>query len=437
MRPYVERIRNGEPDVLWPGTIKYFAASSGTTSAGRIVPVSSDMLASNRKFSLAVVLNYLRKTRKTGILFGRHLSLPGWIEDDRSDLGTRIGQISAVLAESSSGLTLPWRALDNRLAFIEDWEEKMAAIADHTIGQDIRLIVIAPSWCQVLFRLVSERYRLSKGRDAKIGEIWPNLATVITGGVALSGYREILQHYIGDRPVDLVETYGASEGFISFQDDLDDPAMLMHLDSGVYYEFVPVEELGSESPTRLTIDQVETGVRYALHLTSNSGFWAYCVGDVIRFTSTDPYKIVVAGRTVDMLDKYGEAVFGEEAGQALQAACERTGASVLQYHVTHTPVRAEETPAHEWLIEFERPPQDLAGFESVLDEELKRMGHHYDDRREGMAFDRPVVTTLPPGTFFGSLKEGGKRISVQTKVPAMNEERDFAERVLAYAKRSS
>ena len=275
MRPYVERMRAGEPGVLWPGRIKYFAASSGTTSAGRIVPVSTDMLASNRMFSLAVVGNYIRETGNASILFGKHLSLPGWIEDDRPDAGTRIGQISAILAESSAALSVPWRAMDNRLGFIEDWEEKMAAIADHTMGQDVRLIVIAPSWCQVLFRLVTERHQSRTGREAAIGEIWPNLRTVITGGVALSGYRDILRHYIGREDVDLVETYGASEGFISFQNDLADPAMLLHLDCGVFYEFVPVEELGSDQPTRLTIGEVETGVRYAPHMTSNSGFWSY------------------------------------------------------------------------------------------------------------------------------------------------------------------
>ncbi len=437
MRPYVDRIRDGEKDVLWPGRIRYFAASSGTTSSGRIVPVSTEMLASNRRFSLAVVANYLVKTRKTGILLGRHLSLPGWIEDDRPGIGmgagTRIGQISAILAESSAALVRPWRALDNRLGFIEDWEEKMAAVADHTMAQDIRLIVIAPSWCQVLFRLVQERYRSKTGNVSTIGDIWPNLTTIITGGVALSGYRDILTSYMGEKHVDLVETYGASEGFIAFQNELADPAMLLHLDNGVYYEFVPFDELGSGNPKRLSIEEVETGVRYAPHLTSNSGFWSYCVGDVVKFTSLDPHKIVVTGRTVDMLDKYGEAVFGDEARRALHAACEQTGATVLHYHVTHTPPDLRRTPAHHWLIEFNRPPADVARFAAIIDDELMKAGHHYEDRREGMAFDRPTVTALPPGTFFSCMAQAGKRVTVQTKVPAMSEERDFAEEVLDYA----
>jgi hypothetical protein len=433
MRPYVDRMRAGEPDVLWPGRVRYFAASSGTTSTGRIVPVSREMLASNRRFALEVIANYVKTNRRSGLFFGRHLSLPGWIEDDRPELGTRIGQISAILAESGSWLTVPWRALDNRIGFIENWEDKMAAIADHTMDQDVRLIAIAPSWGQVLFRLVAERYRSKTGVPKKISEIWPNLSTIVTGGVALSGYRDILQHYLGESRVDMVETYGASEGFISYQDDLTDPAMLIHLDNGVFFEFVPTDELGASEPSRLTIDEVTTGVPYAPHVTSNSGFYSYCLGDVIRFTSINPHKIVVVGRTVDMLDKYGEAVFGSEARLALDAACARTSASVLHYHVTHTAVSSGETPAHHWLIEFEMPPADLDQFARILDDELKRAGHHYEDRREGMAFDRPTVTSLQPGTFFDAMQEGGKRLSVQTKVPAMSEERTFAEQVLGYA----
>ena len=312
----------------------------------------------------------------------------------------------------------------------------MSAVADHTLAQDIRLIVIAPSWCQVLFRLVRERHRSRTGHDALIGDIWPNLTAVITGGVALSGYRDILTDHIGEKKVDLIETYGASEGFIAFQNDLADPAMLLHLDSGVYYEFVPFDELGAENPTRLSIEEVEVGVRYAPHLTSNSGFWSYCVGDVVRFTSLSPHKIIVTGRTVDMLDKYGEAVFGDEAKAALNTACEQAQVSALHHHVTHTPADLQRTPAHHWLIEFVHPPENVAKFAETLDNELKKAGHHYEDRREGMAFDLPTVTVLSPGTFFSSMAEMGKRVSVQTKVPAMREERDFAEKVLNYVGKS-
>jgi hypothetical protein len=292
------------------------------------------------------------------------------------------------------------------------------------------MIVIAPSWCQVLFRLVVERDRARTGSRRTIGEIWPNLGLVVTGGVALSGYREVLSEYIGRSDVDLLETYGASEGFIAFQNELADPAMLLHLDNGVFMEFVPfVDGVPTASP-RLTIGEVEVGPRYAIHLTSNSGFWSYAVGDVVRFTSIDPHKIVVTGRTVDMLDKYGEAVFGDEARAALEAACKETGAKALEFHITHT-TAAGDSPAHEWLIEFEEQPPDIEAFAQVIDQYLAGAGHHYQDRREGRAFGFPVITPLVPGTFYRWLEESGKRVSVQTKVPLMHEERDVADAILS------
>jgi hypothetical protein len=292
------------------------------------------------------------------------------------------------------------------------------------------MIVIAPSWCQVLFRLVVERCRLMTGTTKTIGEIWPNLGLIVTGGVALSGYREILVQYVGRDDVDLIETYGASEGFISFQDGLADPSMLLHLDNGVFMEFVPFDDEEVDSP-RLTVGDVSVGPRYAIHLTSNSGFWSYAVGDVVRFTSLSPHRIIVAGRTVDMLDKYGEAVFADEARAALQAACKATGSTASQFHITHTLDPIDASPAHQWLIEFDEPPEDLTTFARIIDDFLAGAGHHYQDRREGRAFGFPVITPLKPGTFFRWMEAQGKRVTVQTKVPAMSEERSLADAILS------
>ncbi len=427
----VDRVRDGAQDVFWPGDFKYFAASSGTTSEGRIIPVSTETLRSNKSFSFATALNYLDRRGKTGFLFGKHLTLPGWIEDDRRP-GTRVAQISAILSEFCAGSVKHWSAIDSSLGFIENWEEKMSKIADHVIGQDIRLIAIAPSWGQVLFREVIDHYN-RKNPNKKIstlGEIWPNLQVVMTGGVALSGYIDILENYAGLKDLDFVETYGASEGFFSLQDDLDDTAMLLHLDNGVYLEFVRVEEINQVNPHRYLLEEVEMGKRYAPVVSNNSGLWAYNLGDLIEFTSLEPYKINVVGRTTEMLDKYGEAVFGNEAKLALEAACRSSGASVSEYHITHIDLRTSNTPAHEWLIEFENEPQDKQKFIELLDEQLKLAGHHYRDRREGMAFDKPVVTAIPRNSFYLWMQHSGKRITVQSKVPRMREERDFANAVL-------
>ncbi len=431
LRTDVERIRDGTANVIWPGRFKYFAASSGTTSTGRIIPVSEAMLRADRDFGLATALNYIAATGRTRILFGKHLTLPGWIEDDRRP-GTRIAQISALLTEFAAGTTRPWQAIPNTLGFIENWETKMATIADHVIPQDIRLVAVAPSWGQVLFRKVIARYNATHPTPIQaVGEIWPNLQAVITGGVALSGYREILSAQIGLDGVDLVETYGASEGFFSFQNDLADPAMLLHLDCGVFLEYVRRADLGQEAPRRYHIGEVEVGVPYAPFVTTNSGLWAYGIGDVIRFTQADPHKILVAGRTTEMLDQYGEAVFGEEAHQALQKACAQTGVRVLEYHITHTKVtQANQPPAHQWIIEFDRLPPDLQTFADTLDAALAAAGHHYQDRREGLAFGPPDVVPIPPGTFYRWMEVSGKRVGVQTKVPRMREDRELAEAVL-------
>lgn len=427
----VDRIRDGAENVIWPGTFKYFAASSGTTSEGRIIPISTEMLKSNKSFSFATALNYLNKYGKSSFLFGKHLTLPGWIEDDRRP-GTRIAQISAILTEFSASSVKHWSAIDNSLGFIENWEEKMSKIADHVIKQDIRLIAIAPSWGQVLCREVIRHYNIKNpNRQVRtVGEIWPNLQVVMTGGVALSGYIDILRSQIGLEGLDFVETYGASEGFFSFQNDLSDEAMLLHLDNGVYIEFVKSEEIFGSNPHRYLLSEVEVGVSYSPIVSNNSGLWAYNLGDIIEFTSVRPHKIRVVGRTTEMLDKYGEAVFGNEANLALREACRITGAVALEYHVTHIDPGLSETPAHEWLIEFEKEPQDLGRFIEILDDQLKLAGHHYCDRREGMAFDKPRVKSIPQGSFYRWMQQSGKRVTVQSKVPRMKEEREMADAIL-------
>jgi hypothetical protein len=289
---------------------------------------------------------------------------------------------------------------------------------------------MAPTWALVLFDKLIDTYNRRHGASVDtIGEIWPNLQLFIAGGVALRSYRDLLDAQIGI-DIDYIETYGASEGFFSFQNDLDDPSMLLHLDNGVFFEFVPADEQYDDNPTRLTIADVEPGVRYALYITSCSGLWSYDVGDVVRFTSVDPYKILVAGRTSEMLDKYGEAVFGDEARSALQHACEQTGAHVAHYHVTSRTIEDGDLPGHQWLVEFDTPPADLAAFEEAIDQHLQEVNRHYQIRREAHAFAGPTVDALPEDAFYRWLQATKDSISGQTKVPRMSEERDVAEEIL-------
>lgn len=430
------RIRGGAKDVMWPGRVRHFAVSSGTVSEGKIIPITKEMIVNDRAFSLGVGINYLAETSNLALLGGKHLTLPGRIEEDPNYPGTLVGEISGLLAEHAPQFfSTLFQAVPNEIAFLPSWEEKLRAIAERTVDEDIRMLVMAPTWALVLFdelvRCHNERHAASV---TTVGEVWPNLQLFISGGVALRSYRALLEEQIGT-DVDFIETYGASEGFFSFQNALDDPAMLLHLDNGLFFEFVRMDEKESDNPRRYTIADVEPDVRYALYVTSCSGLWAYDVGDVVRFTQTEPPKIMVAGRTSEMIDKYGEAVFGDEARAALRAACAETEARVTDYHVAPRIVQNGGLPGHEWLVEFEQPPADLEAFAAAIDAYLQRVNRHYQIRREAHAFDAPAIEALPDGTFYAWLKRTRDRVSGQTKVPRMSEERTVADAVLREAQR--
>ncbi len=428
----VERIRRGDKDIIWPGSHTHFAVSSGTASAGKIIPVSLEMLNANKRFSVETGVNYLVQSRNPNFLFGRHLTLPGRIEESEEYPGNLIGEVSGLQAENAPRFfSRLLQAVPNEISFLPNWEQKLAAVADHTMDQDVRLMVMAPTWGLVLFKTLIDRYNRKYGRNAtKVTDVWPNLQVVMTGGVALRSYKPLLAQAIGKPDVHFIETYGASEGFFSFQDLIDDPSMLLHLDNGVFFEFVPMDRLGESDPPRLSITEVETNVRYAVFVSTCSGLWTYNVGDVVRFTSTCPHRILVAGRTSEMVDRFGEAVFGEEARAAIQHAAAATGAQVLEFHLAPRLPDQATLPSHEWLIEFETEPVDIRSFATQLDEYLQRVNRHYQIRREAKAFDMPTVTPLPRGAFYIWLKDVKGKVSGQTKVPRMSEERAIADRVL-------
>lgn len=432
LRDACDRVRCGEPDVLWPGVHTHFAVSSGTASAGKLIPLSLDMLSANKRFSVGAGLNFIAETGDLSILFGKHLTLPGRIEDDPDYPGTRVGEVSGLQAEHAPKFfSALLQAVPNDMSFLPNWEEKLRAVADHTMKQDIRLIVMVPTWAISFFKILIKRYNETTGGNAQnVGDIWPNLRVFMSGGVALRSYKDLLYETIGIEHLKFVETYGASEGFFSFQDDLTDPAMLLHLDNGVFYEFVPMDRLGEPDAPRLHIGQVEPGVRYALYVSTCSGLWAYGVGDVLRFSSTFPHRIFVAGRTSEMVDRFGEAVFGEEARAAMRKACSETGARVVDFHIAPRLPNREVVAAHQWLVEFEEEPADLNQFSSIIDEHLLEVNRHYQIRREAQSFDPPIITPVPGGTFYRWLVKTRGSVSSQTKVPRMSEERDIADSVM-------
>lgn len=426
-----KRVRRGAEDVMWPGRIKYFAVSSGTVSDGKVIPISEDGIEKTRDFSVGTGLYYISETGNWDILFGEHLTLPGRAEEDPNFPGTYAGEVSGLLAaHAPSFFSTLLQAVPNEVAFIDNWETKLRAIAERTIDSDIRLVVMVPTWGLTLFEHMFDVYEERHGtRPDTVSEIWPNLQVFISGGVALRSYRSLLEEQIG-KDIDFIETYGASEGFFSFQNDLDDPAMLLHLNNGIFYEFVRMSEYNDENPRRYTVADVETDERYALYVTSCSGLWSYDVGDVVRFTQTDPPKIMVAGRTSEMIDQYGEAVYSDEARAALREACEQTGAHVSDYHIAPLPANGD-IPSHQWIVEFEEAPSDLSTFAEIVDNHLQDANRHYRIRREGNSFGPPQVEAVPEGTFYDWLKETKDSISGQTKVPRMSGERDVAEGILS------
>ena len=308
IRDDVHRIRRGTPNVTWPGVFRHFAVSSGTTSAGKIIPVSTETLGKNRRFGAALGLNYLARTGHFDILTGKYLTLPGRIEEDPEYPGTFIGEISGLVAEHAASLFKSRiQAVPNDVLFLSDWKEKLRAIAERTAEMDIRVVVMAPTWAINLFQeLIRVKRERSGSRIETIGELWPGLRMFVSGGVPLRSYRTFLEETIGLPHLDFAESYGASEGFFSFQNG-EDPAMLLHLNNGVFFEFVRMDEMDQPDPRRYVIGEVETGVRYALFVTTCSGLWSYGIGDVVRFTETAPYRILVAGRTNEMIDLYGES----------------------------------------------------------------------------------------------------------------------------------
>ncbi len=431
-RADIDRIRRGERDIIWPGGFTDFAVSSGTASAGKIIPLSTGMLNANRRFSMDLMFNYVATTGKARVWGGKFLSLPGRIEDDLNYPGTLIGEVSGLQARYAPPIISKfYLAPGDDILNEKSWEKKLERIVNTTIDMDIRSLAMVPTWALVLFEKLIARKR-EQGFDATcVKDVWPNLTVFFSGGVALSSYRTLLEDQIGSGGIDFIESYGASEGFMSFQVDPAARDMVLHLDNGVFFEFVPMEELGSENPSRLTLADVQIGQRYAMIVSTCSGLWAYQIGDVIRFTSLDPFRIVVAGRTGEMIDKFGEAVFGDEARAAIQRACTETDARFLEFHIAPSEPDRQQLPRHQWIIEFERQPADIVQFATVIDQYLQEHNRHYFIRRDARAFDGPDIVLAPKGLFYKWLTAEKGSVSAQTKMPRMSEERGIADGLLA------
>ncbi|MBL9078187.1 MAG: GH3 auxin-responsive promoter family protein [Planctomycetes bacterium] len=414
MAPWWERARRGEPDVTWPGPVRFWAISSGTTAGEKYLPVTGATIASSRRGGFDALVPHL--AAGGGDLFDGKLLFLGGSTALRRDGPVFVGDNTGIMALHVPRCLSSWHTPHASIRAIPDWEAKIAAAAAQTAAEDLRLLAGVPSWIVMFGEAVLAHCR-AQGRDVTtLAEVWPNLRLFVHGGVTFAPYRTRVLELVG-QDLRCTDTYSASEGgMLAVQDTRDDPAMLPLLDRGAFFEFVPLDELGAASPRRFAADRIEPGVDYAVAVTTDAGIVSYLLGDVVRFTQRDPLRLVFAGRTAQSLNAFGEHVSGGELERGVAAAASATEAVVSEFAVTVSyPTADEPMGCHCYLIEFHREPSDLHLFARLLDESLRRGNEDYATHRS-YGLRAPVVEAVPPGLFTAWLRRHGK-LGGQHKMP--------------------
>ncbi|KXX67527.1 GH3 auxin-responsive promoter family protein [Flammeovirga sp. SJP92] len=426
LRPYIDRIIKGESDVLWKGAPAYFAKTSGTTSGAKYIPLTKESIPNHINSARNAMLNYIHETGNSKFLDKKLIFLSG---------SPVLGKSGEILSGRLSGIVnhhVPGYLRRNQMPSyetncIEDWEIKLERIIDETIAQDMSLISGIPPWVQMYFDRIIERTGKS------IQEVFPNFELFIYGGVNFEPYRKKLYDSIG-KNLPSIELFPASEGFFAFQDSQHEEGMLLQLDSGIFYEFIPSEEYFDENPTRLKIDEVEVGKNYALIINSNAGLWGYSIGDTVKFVSTDPYRVIVSGRIKHYISAFGEHVIGEEVEKTMKYALEQhPEVKITEFSVAPQVNPADGLPYHEWLISFENAPNDLDAFALTLDNKLRELNTYYDDLITGSITRTIVITPLQRDAFQQYMKSIGK-LGGQNKVPRLANDRKIADKIVEWKK---
>lgn len=425
LRTYIERVTHGEENVLWPGKPAYLAKTSGTTSGVKYIPISKESMPEHIKAARNALLNYIYETGKADFVDGKLIFLQGSpILSKKAGIDT--GRLSGIVAHHVPGYLQKNRLPSYETNCIEDWEQKVDAIVEETINQDMRLISGIPPWCQMYFDRLSAR---TGGK--KIKDIFPNFKLFVYGGVNYEPYRARLEESIGFA-IDSIETYPASEGFIAYQNSQKDKSLLLLVDSGVFYEFIPVDEFFDKNPTRISIKDVELNKNYVLIMNTNAGLWGYNIGDTIKFVSRDPYNIVVTGRIKHYISAFGEHVIGEEVEQALLGAAREEGLDIVEFTVAPqvTPPTGE-LPYHEWFVEFGNEPKDLQAFAMKVDKALQQKNIYYFDLIEGNILQPLIIRKLKKDAFIDYMRSQGK-LGGQNKVPRLSNDRKIANELKNY-----
>jgi hypothetical protein len=420
LKPYVERIKKGEKDVLWPGLPKYFAKTSGTTSGVKYIPLTKDSMPNHFGSARNALFNYYARTGNGRFLDGKMIFLSGSPELEEVG-GIPTGRLSGIVNHEVPGWLRTNQLPSYKTNCIEEWEEKLERIIDETMQADMRLISGIPPWVQMYYERLLER---TGKRTVK--EVFPNYSMFVYGGVNFEPYRAALENLVGER-IDSVETYPASEGFIAFQDSQTEPGLLLNAYSGIFFEFIPLDEIHNDYPRRLWLDEVEIGVNYVLLINNNAGLWGYNIGDTVQFVSKDPYRLVVSGRVKHYISAFGEHVIGKEVEEAMNAAAARHKVRVVEYTVAPQVSPPEGgTPYHEWFVEFQEAPQDPEQFAADLDREMVQQNIYYQDLIDGNILRPLKIQVMQKDAFRNYMKTQGK-LGGQNKVPRLSNDRKIAD----------
>lgn len=416
---YIERIINGENDVLWKGRPMYFAKTSGTTSGVKYIPLTKDSLSNHFGTARNALFNYYARTRKGSWLDGKMIFLSGSPKLEQKG-GIPTGRLSGIVNHQVPAWLRTNQLPTYETNCIEDWEEKLKGIVNETLTEDMRLISGIPPWVQMYFERL-----LDRSGKKHVKALFPNYSVFVYGGVNFEPYRASMEELVGKR-LDSIETYPASEGFIAFQDSQTEKGLLLNADSGIFFEFVPAGEIFNESPQRLPLEKVEVGVNYAILLNSNAGLWGYNIGDTVEFVSKNPYRIIVTGRIKHFISAFGEHVIGKEVERALFTAAKGAGIKIVEFTVApQVNPAAGELPFHEWFIEFDKLPNDLEKFSKSLDDKMVRQNIYYQDLIFSKILRPLKIAPLQKDAFRNYMKVQGK-LGGQNKVPRLSNDRKIA-----------
>ncbi len=419
LRPYFDRIKNGEENVCWPGRPMYLSKTSGTTSGAKYIPITKDSIGHHMRAARNALLSYIHETNQSSFVDGKMIFLQGSPALEKVN-GVDTGRLSGIVAHHVPSYLQKNRMPSWEANCIEDWEKKLDTIIDETLQEDMRLISGIPSWVQMYFEHI-----LEKTGKSNILEVFPNFSLFVYGGLNYDPYRATFKDLIG-ADIPSIETFPASEGFIAYQDRQEGEGLLLNLDADIFYEFVPMSEYHNEHPSRLSLSEVKLGEQYALILNTNAGLFGYSIGDTVAFTSLKPYRLVVTGRIKHFISAFGEHVIGHEVESSMKAAIDAFYLSVREFHVAPQVKPKEGLPLHQWFVEFEQEGMELSKIAGFIDELMQKKNVYYRDLREGNILKELELVPVQKGGFIEAMKKRGK-LGGQNKVPRLSNNREFAD----------